>query len=177
MLVWCSRAAALASRWKRIEDLGVEQPMVAQHLQGHATAQRLLLGLVDDPHPAAADLSQQIGSPPAARSSAPSPGTIEPPMLPLTSPVPGLKSSTSPSTGKNSRISPARSRITRGVLLQRRSFAPPPALEELLGEVLDRRLIWRRHGHGRVPDVGHPVAGRCDQRTRSSRPGICSSMT
>ena len=30
-------------------------------------------------------------------------------MLPVTSPVPGLKSSTSPSTGKNSRISPARS--------------------------------------------------------------------
>ena len=41
------------------EELGVEQPVVAQHLQRHAAAQRLLLGLVDDPHPAAADLAEQ----------------------------------------------------------------------------------------------------------------------
>ena len=57
MLVWCSRAAARASRWNRSSSFGSRSPCGAQDLQGHAAAQRLLLGLVDDAHAAPADLA------------------------------------------------------------------------------------------------------------------------
>ena len=58
MLVWCSRAAALASRSNRRTCCGSEQGRVGQDLQRHAAAQRLLLGLVDHAHAAAADLAE-----------------------------------------------------------------------------------------------------------------------
>src|SRR5437588_11867970 len=41
------------------QDLGIVQPMAAQHLQGNATAQRLLLSLVHDSHSAPADFPQE----------------------------------------------------------------------------------------------------------------------
>ena len=58
MLVWCSRAAARASRWNRAVCLGSSRAVPGQDLQGHVAAQRLLLGLVDDAHAAAADLAE-----------------------------------------------------------------------------------------------------------------------
>ena len=57
MLVWCSFAAALASRSKRLLGPGVQPELLRQHLEGDVPAQRDLLGLVDDAHAAAADLA------------------------------------------------------------------------------------------------------------------------
>ena len=57
MLVWCSLAAALASRSNRRRVLGVAEHLRRQHLQRDVPAQRDLLGLVDDAHAAAADLA------------------------------------------------------------------------------------------------------------------------
>ena len=58
MLVWCSRAADLASRQEPLEMAGVEQGVRRQDLERDVAAERLLLGLVDDPHAAAADLAE-----------------------------------------------------------------------------------------------------------------------
>ena len=59
MLVWCSRAAERASRSNRRTCLASASAPGRQDLQRHAAAERFLLGLVDDPHPAAAHLAQQ----------------------------------------------------------------------------------------------------------------------
>ena len=58
MLVWCSRAAARASRRNRCSRSGSPPAWAGQHLQGDVPAQRHLLGLVDHAHAAAADLAQ-----------------------------------------------------------------------------------------------------------------------
>ncbi len=58
MLVWCSLAAVCASRWNRRNCCGVEERLPGQHLYGHVPAERLLKGLVDDAHAAAADLAE-----------------------------------------------------------------------------------------------------------------------
>ena len=58
MLVWCSRAAERASRRNRPSCAASSRPCQRQDLQRHVAAERLLLRLVDDPHPAAADLAE-----------------------------------------------------------------------------------------------------------------------
>ena len=58
MLVWCSRAAARASRWNRSTCCAVGQGRIGQDLERDASAERLLLGLVDDAHAAPADLAE-----------------------------------------------------------------------------------------------------------------------
>ena len=58
MLVWCSRAAARASRRNRGQRLAVLRDLPGQDLQGHAAAERDLLGLVDHAHAAPADLAE-----------------------------------------------------------------------------------------------------------------------
>ena len=58
MLVWCSSAAARASRRNRSREPGVEPRVARQDLQRHVPAQRGLLGLVDHAHAAAADLAE-----------------------------------------------------------------------------------------------------------------------
>jgi hypothetical protein len=58
MLVWCSRAAARASRLKRTSWRAIEQGVAGQDLQRHVAAQRLLLGLVDHARAAAAHLAE-----------------------------------------------------------------------------------------------------------------------
>ena len=60
MLVWCSFAAARASRLEAAQVLRVVQAVGGQHLDGHVPAQRQLLGLVDDPHAAPAHLAQDL---------------------------------------------------------------------------------------------------------------------
>ena len=55
-VVQVGRGAGLAV--EAADLLGVEQGRRAQDLQRHATAERLLLGLVDDAHAAAADLAE-----------------------------------------------------------------------------------------------------------------------
>ena len=57
MLVWCSRAAALRLAAEPLQGLAVADHVAGQDLEGHAAAQRDLLGLVDHPHPAPADLA------------------------------------------------------------------------------------------------------------------------
>ena len=58
MFVWCSLAAAFASRSNRRRLAGSRNTAGRQHLQGDAPAERHLLGLVDDAHPAPADLAE-----------------------------------------------------------------------------------------------------------------------
>ena len=43
---------------KSLELAGIEQRRKREHLQGHAPAERNLLGLVHDSHPAASDLAE-----------------------------------------------------------------------------------------------------------------------
>ena len=66
MLVWCSRAAALASRRNRSRAIAVARDMAGQDLQRHPAAQADLLGLVDHPHAAPADLAEDpvVAQPP-----------------------------------------------------------------------------------------------------------------
>ena len=58
MLVWCSMAAARASRWNRSSWLGSRQAVLRQDLERDVPAQALLHRLVDDAHAAAGDLAQ-----------------------------------------------------------------------------------------------------------------------
>ncbi len=89
--------------------LGVEQRPGREHLRGHAAAQRLLLGLVDHAHAAAADLAEdpvvaqplRAGCPRAAPLSAASEPVVPPESLP--------RSSIIKQRGNRSRISPASS--------------------------------------------------------------------
>jgi hypothetical protein len=58
MLVWWSLAAARASALETAYLLGIGQRHGREHLQRDATAQRLLLGFVDDSHAAPSDLAK-----------------------------------------------------------------------------------------------------------------------
>ena len=60
MLVWCSLAAASASRRKRSHRLGGQAQAAAEDLQGHPAVERDLPGLVDDAHAAAAQLADDL---------------------------------------------------------------------------------------------------------------------
>ena len=60
MLVWCSLAAASASRRKRSTALGVRPRPPAEHLQRHPAVERHLHRLVDDAHAAAAQLADDL---------------------------------------------------------------------------------------------------------------------
>ena len=55
MWVWCSRAAARASRWNRSSRVASLQPVERERLQGHVPAQGFLDRLVHHPHAAGAD--------------------------------------------------------------------------------------------------------------------------
>ena len=154
MLVWCSRAAACASRSNRRTCLGSSSDAGRQHLQRHPPAQRLLLGLVDDAHAAPADLAEDavVAQPlqphahrraavarPASRSC-------------RRSSRPGLPSSAAPGRGRGSRR-PARgsARRTRGASAARPAACgrgtPRPgastglrsSLEVVIGLVSDSR--------------------------------------
>ena len=73
---WRSRAAARASRRKRIASRSSSAAPAGQHLERDAPAERLLLGLVDDAHAAAADLAHEpeLAEPPSRREArAPAP--------------------------------------------------------------------------------------------------------
>ena len=62
--------------------------------------------------------------------------------------------------------------IARGVFVQRRSFAPAAALEELLGEILDRRLdLAEETDIVTFPMPAIPEHGAAISRARSSRSG------
>ena len=123
------------------QDLGVVQAVASQHLQGHATAQRLLLGFVHDPHPAPADFPQQAEVPqplqqrtdPGNDRAGDAPGDVARAWLEVFH-QPEHREELADLAGQVG--------ITLGVLLQRGSFAPPAPLEKIIGEVLDRRLIW-----------------------------------
>ena len=136
MLVWCSRAAALASRSNRRTCLRVQQRAGREHLQGHAAAQRLLLGLVDDPHAAPADLAEDavVAQPlqPGPRGDAVS-AASEPVVAPELSP----RSSIISRAGNRSRISSASSGWRSRYSLEGRLLAAALAVEELLGQELD----------------------------------------
>ena len=73
MLVWCSLAARPGLALEPPALLGVAEQLRRQDLQGDVPAQRDLLGLVDDPHAAAADLAERCDSRPAARGAASAP--------------------------------------------------------------------------------------------------------
>ena len=114
MLVWCSRAAAFASRSNRRTCLGSSSDAGREHLQRHPPAQRLLLGLVDHAHAAAADLAED-----AVVAQPLEPGARSPrrPQRPASrscrrSSRPGLPSSRAPGTGRGSRR-PARGSARR----------------------------------------------------------------
>ena len=66
MLVWCSRAAAFASRRNRSRARRSPATWPGQDLERHPAAQADLLGLVDDPHAAPADLAEDpvVAQPP-----------------------------------------------------------------------------------------------------------------
>ncbi len=55
-----SRAAALASAWKRRTNSGEARWLGQDHLHRHGTFEPLLPSLVDHAHAAAADLAQQL---------------------------------------------------------------------------------------------------------------------
>src|SRR5262249_34328603 len=57
MCGWCSAAMTRASTWNRACGPAPAAPGGRRALQGHAAAQRDLLGLIDDPHSAPADLA------------------------------------------------------------------------------------------------------------------------
>ena len=146
MLVWCSRAAALASRWKRTSSLGSSSRWLAQDLQRHAAAQRFLLGLVDNAHAAAADFTQQAEVAQPLAGGAPAGTSPDRRCSRSTSPVPGLKSSTNPEDREELADLAGQVGMTRGIFVDRRTFASPAAIEEFLGEVLDRGLVSGRAG-------------------------------
>ena len=58
MFVWCRQAAACASFLNRCNCRGIERGGQRQHLQGDTTAERELLGLINDPHAAAPDFAE-----------------------------------------------------------------------------------------------------------------------
>ena len=58
MLVWCSLAADFASRSNRRLAWASSSMFLGSTLRRHVTAQRDLLGLVDDAHAALADLAE-----------------------------------------------------------------------------------------------------------------------
>ena len=105
--MWCNRAAALASRWNRINWIDPNCRLSGQDLQGHVTAEALLHGLVDDPHAAPADLAED---PIVAQSLGRGPGGWHPVGggvgVPI-SPLPNCSIITR--VGNSSRISSARS--------------------------------------------------------------------
>ena len=60
MFVWCSFAAASASRLNRMIALVDEAQTGREHLERHPAIERLLLCLVDHAHPAAAQLAENL---------------------------------------------------------------------------------------------------------------------
>ena len=166
MLVWCSRAAACASRRNRCKRVGEATQTGRQDLQRHAPAERFLLRLVDHAHAAAADLPQnaEIAQPlqrPARRRLRPA----LPPRPREASRRPGFKSSISNSVGKRSRIRSANCGMLLGIVADRHPLALPAALEELLGQLLDRVAVHARTDRG----VGRHVIGH--DRSSCSSPG------
>ena len=55
--VWCNRATVSASRWNAPHRFWIGHDAESQHPERDHTAERSLLGLVDDTHPATAQLT------------------------------------------------------------------------------------------------------------------------
>ena len=115
MLVWCSCAAERASVLEppQVGPVGAEPRM--HDLERHPVLERLVLGLVDDPHAPLADLAEDAGSRPAARDAsgagraAGSAGRLAAPAGLASIATAGLSCSISTRAGNSSRISSARS--------------------------------------------------------------------
>ena len=135
--------------------LGVQQRAGREHLQGHAPAQRLLLGLVDDAHAAPADLAEDavVAQPlqPAATAAAPFAAASEPVVPPELSP----RSSIIKERREQVADLVGQLGVALGVFAERRPLAAALAVEELLGQHLDGVALVAGPGHGLVP--GHSI--------------------
>ena len=131
-------AAARASRRNRSQQLGVEPRVARQDLQRHVPAQRVLLGLVDHAHAAAADLAEDPVVAELPRIAGPSAGSPSA-NGPVGSAAPGSGPSRSISTmaGKTSADLVGQLGVAVGVLGQGRPLARAVAVEERLGQHRD----------------------------------------
>ncbi len=155
-----------------------------QDLQGDAAAERLLLGLVDDPHPAPAELAQQAelaqparrGPGDLARAGVDRSGAL----AVVAAGIPWRQQG-----GEAGEDLVGQVGIAPGILRGRRRLAPPHAVQEFLGEgrgrvgaAADGRC---RHARRHLPDGIAPrpgsAAGRIRPEHRPARhlpcPGVC----
>ena len=137
-----------ASRSNRRTCWGRSERRAGQDLQGHAAAERLLLGLVDDAHAAPADLAEDaVVAQPARRAVS---ARARPPASRSARPRSSRASSMSSRTGNSSWISSASSGYRATYSLSDGRSPRRSRVEELLGQDLDRVALVA------VPDIIAP---------------------
>ena len=147
MLVWCSRAAARASRRNRSSVIRSRGHMPGQHLERHPPAERDLLGLVDDPHASPADLSQNPVIADLLQRCSRSGSfrfafSIDCRLVDLLD-LDHRREELADVVGQL--------RVAIGVFLERGAFAAPEAVGEFLGQSIEQVILFRirdRHDHG-----------------------------
>ena len=143
MPVWCSRAAERDSSWNRSICTGSIRPCSGRIFKATRPAERFLHGLVDDAHAAAADLAEDAVLAELLRSGGDR-GTC--PLGERSGLVAGggLEALHQLQGGEELEDLVGPLGVLLGVLGGRGILAAPAAVEELVGQPLDRVAIRRR---------------------------------